>query len=265
MGCSGVKHFVIFILASLCLACDPKATTEITTKESSADPKSEGINKIESDDWKTGKKNTYRLSDELVLAIPAKFQGEIGWKLPRPPFNYKSLPFIEQAGFSMFMPDFSVYTAENIDNEFHTDKVQVVWIMPADPKQAELGAPGYHVPNMFRNQSKGSIDPKVYLEKYGLRCYEPIPHPSETLSCFGVRNLSTGEQIFLSVMFPRQDNTWATNPSMQARYYSAKYGGTSILWRTGMKNFEHWEAIDAKIWQYIDAWNLAKPTLNSVQ
>ena len=251
-----MKHFAIFILASLCLACDPKATTETTTKESSADPKSGGISKIELDDWKIGKKNTYRLSDQLVLAIPAKFQGEIGWKLPRPSFNYKSLPIFEQAGFSMFMPDFSGYTAENIDNQFHTDKVQVVWIMPADPKQAELGAPGYFPPNMLlRVLDQSRFTKLTYVDKFGLRCYS-TPQQEGQLNlddCFGTRD---GEHVHLAVNSPPYPSH-VLHPTMQARYFTPRYGGVNIIWRTHNKNLAQWEAIDRQIWKFVQEWNIA--------
>lgn len=214
--------------------------------------------------WWVGQPAIFRLSDELVLAIPPQHQQF--WlqrdKVVRAPADYTKMPKGGLVGFEMFMPDFSGYTPENYEAMFHPDKVEIGWVMPSDPKQAELDAPGRHVPNMFKRHLIGRDLTDGYIEKYGLKCYESKPTPSENWTCFGIRDLSTGEQIYLRVMYPAPGNTFVTNPQMQARYFSPKYGGTEILWTAHMKHFEHWQQIDQQIWKYIDGWNLIKPASN---
>jgi hypothetical protein len=43
---------------------------------------------------------------------------------------------------------------------------------------------------------------------------------------------------------------------MQARYFSRRYGGVRIAWRTHVKNLPRWHDIDAQIWKFIDAWKV---------
>ena len=50
----------------------------------------------------------------------------------------------------------------------------------------------------------------------------------------------------------------AAVPLMQARYFSRRYGGVRIAWRTHVRNFSRWREIDAQIWKFIDAWNVAR-------
>ena len=44
---------------------------------------------------------------------------------------------------------------------------------------------------------------------------------------------------------------------MTTKYFSVKYGGIDIAWRSHMDNWPRWKEIDAQIWKYIDAWNIA--------
>jgi hypothetical protein len=44
---------------------------------------------------------------------------------------------------------------------------------------------------------------------------------------------------------------------MQARYFSKRYGGVRIAWRTHVRNLPRWHEIDAQIWKFIDAWSVA--------
>jgi hypothetical protein len=44
---------------------------------------------------------------------------------------------------------------------------------------------------------------------------------------------------------------------MHARYISKRFGGVEIAWRTHGGNFPRWHEIDAQIWKFIEAWNVA--------
>jgi hypothetical protein len=44
---------------------------------------------------------------------------------------------------------------------------------------------------------------------------------------------------------------------MKANYFSRRYGGVRIAWRAQARNLPHWHDIDAQIWKFIDAWNVA--------
>jgi len=45
-------------------------------------------------------------------------------------------------------------------------------------------------------------------------------------------------------------------PQMQARYFSRRYGGVRIEWRTHVQNLPRWRQIDERIWKLIDAWKI---------
>jgi hypothetical protein len=257
-----MKYLACSIFFATLCACNSNSITEKTMHQPPIKPGLLLDKDSEYGKWWVGQPAIFRLSDELVLAIPPQHQQF--WKqrnqVVRAPADYKRLPKGGQIGFEMFMPDFSGYTPENYEVEFHQDKVEIGWVMPSDPKQMKPGAPGRHVPNMLSRLAESTIDLNLYEEKFGLKCYEPKPRPSETLLCYGIRDASTGEQIYLRIMHPTSGNTFVTNPQMQARYFSSKYGGTEILWSAHMKHFEHWQKIDQQIWNYIDQWNLVKPT-----
>jgi hypothetical protein len=53
-----------------------------------------------------------------------------------------------------------------------------------------------------------------------------------------------------------------TFPTIKANYFSRLHGGVRIAWRTPVKNLARWQDIDAQIWKFIDAWNVAPPPAN---
>jgi hypothetical protein len=89
-----------------------------------------------------------------------------------------------------------------------------------------------------------------YHDMYGLRCWRWTEYDN----CYGRR--SDGEDISLMVDLP--PNGDRVNPQLKAEYYSARFGGVSIFWITGVKNLRYWREIDTKVWKTIDSWNVAR-------
>jgi len=50
-----------------------------------------------------------------------------------------------------------------------------------------------------------------------------------------------------------------TFPLIKANYFSRRYGGVRIAWRTHVRNLPRWHDIDQQIWKFVDAWNVAPP------
>jgi hypothetical protein len=217
-----------------------------------------------------GKPSLVKLSDSLVLSIPPQFHqfwtqrdALTGLDLStRPPFPMEKLSLSKSAGFTMHMPDFSGYTPDNYLKDFDENRVEIVYISPAPMSYVEPGAPGSYPPNVFPRASTGpyrSFDPEKYEEKYGLRCYEQMDRDDDQQWCYGKRDSDLDEYLLLTAMVPpyRPHHVF---PMMTTEYFSPKYGGVEISWRTHMKNWPRWREIDAQIWKYIDAWNVAPTT-----
>lgn len=218
--------------------------------------------------WWTGQPALFKLSDTLLLQIPPMYQKF--WiqrdKVTRAPADLDKIPKGGLIGFEFFMPDFSGYTPYNYESEFHEDRVQVVYVEHVGMGAEQPGASGYFPPNMFQRITTGvgSINQERYEERFGLRCYEKRPNDMDNQVCYGVRDATVGEFILLDITVPPY-NISTRYPHMQARYFSPRYGGMNIVWRSHMKHFERWRDIDVQIWKFIDAWNIAKPVLQPKQ
>jgi hypothetical protein len=175
------------------------------------------------------------------------------------------LPYAKSAGFTMHMPDYAGYTPDNYRKDFDENRVEIIYIAPAPMDQMEPGAPGAYPPNMFERASTGpyrSFDPDKYEEKYGLRCYFDLDKEGDEQYCYGKRDSDLDEYLLLRVAVPPYRAT-TQFPIMTTRYFSPQYRGLEISWRTHMNNFPRWREIDAQIWKYIDAWNIAPKTTPS--
>jgi len=205
----------------------------------------------------------FQTREPLVLAIPPQFMKF--WiqrdQVVRAPVPVSRVPVALSLGFEMFLPDFTGYTPDNYKEEFHEDRVQIIAIEPANPAQAEPGAPGHHVPNTLRRWLESGFLVNQVDEKFGLHCYAK-PQPSMHRYCFGTRDDNSGEQILLDIYVPPFEG-WVRYPTMQARYYTNRYGGMLIVWRAHIKHLPRWKEIDQKIWKYVDAWNIA-PSITPV-
>ena len=204
--------------------------------------------------WPEGRTAPQKITDSLVLAIPLQFQRSAieDGRAPRSPFP--GISGRTEVRFDFFLPDFSGYTLQNYRNDFDENKVEVVYLHAGDPHEADPDAPGEYPPNMLKRSLKELLNPNDYKDMYGLRCYKGRVL-TDRLTCYGRRDQAAAEDILLSVPVPpfAPDVTF---PMMQARYFSQRYGGVRIAWRTHVRNLPRWHDIDAQIWKFIDAWNV---------
>jgi len=204
-------------------------------------------------EWPQGRTAPVRITDQLILSIPLQYQrSAIDPKAPSPdPVSFAH----KEAHFDFFLPDFSGYTLANYRNDSDPNKVEVVYLHAGDPHEADPDAPGEYPPNMLKRSLRDLLDPNDYKDMYGLRCYKGRVQ-TDRLTCFGRRQESSGEDIMLTTLVPPYPEG-VTFPQMQARYFSRAYGGVRIAWRAHVSNLPRWREIDAQIWKFIDAWNVA--------
>ena len=258
-----------FILAIglACTACnDQIKTNEPMLQPPLSDGQTLDPESLYAKTW-PGQPALVKLKDNLILSIPPQFhqfwahRDHITGKdlSIRPPFPVKDLHYAKSAGFTMHMPDFEGYRPDNYLNEFDENRVLVAYISPENMSAIEPDAPGAYPPNMFKRISTGqyrSFDPDKYEEKFGLRCYNQMPRDDDRQNCYGRRDSEIEEYILLKIYTPPYA-PGTVFPLMSAKYFTPRYGGVEIAWRAHMKNFPHWREIDAQIWKYIDAWNIA--------
>lgn len=213
--------------------------------------------------WLTDKPSYFNLSAELQLRIPPQYQ-QLWLQKDIVPRRLEAMNKVSAGGplaFIFFMPDFSGFTPQNYDKEFHEDRVYVL-IEAVGLGQEKPGAPGGYPENMYQRLLSGgtTIDVSSREMPYGLKCYRRMQKKLESdpdrQSCYGVRNDSSGRLIQLNAMIPPHPD-WVQYPLMQAAYFSPDHGGVELIWRTHMKNFPRWKEIDQQIWRWIGEWNIA--------
>jgi hypothetical protein len=199
-----------------------------------------------------------KLSSQLTLEIPSQYTQF--WLIPDAPASKEaaSLP-LQATAFSFFLPDFSGYRPDNYQTYFDDSRVDVLQIRAADPRQTSPNAPGEYPPNMISRSLTNILDPEDYKDAFGLRCYNLRlgSKPSRTRTCYGVRDSVNHEEIYMDVDFPPFDAS-IVNPLVRAKYYSSRYGGMTVAWRTSEKNFAKWREIDEQIWRFVDAWKIGE-------
>jgi hypothetical protein len=210
--------------------------------------------------WPQGRTAPLKVTDSLVMSIPLQYQRSAveDGHAPRAPFP--AVSGRTEVRFDFFLPDFSGYTLQNYRNEFDVNKVEVVYLHAGDPHEADPGAPGEYPPNMLKRSLQELLNPDDYKDQYGLRCYKGRVL-TDRLTCYGRRDPAGGEDILLYVPvapYPPQ----MTFPTIKANYFSRRYSGVRIAWRTHVQNLPRWHDIDAQIWKFIDAWNVAPPPAN---
>ena len=207
--------------------------------------------------WPEGRTAPQKITDTLVLAIPLQFErSAVGDdKAPRSPFS--GAAGRTEVRFDFFLPDFSGYTLQNYRNDFAENKVEVVYLHAGDPHEADSGAPGEYPPNKLKRMLQDQLNPHDYKDMYGLRCYKGRVL-TDRLTCYGRRDAAAGEDILLYVPLA-QDAAPNSFPMLRANYFSRRYGGVRIAWRTHVRNLPRWQDIDAQIWKFIAAWNVAPP------
>jgi len=207
--------------------------------------------------WPQGHTAPFKITDSLTIEVPLQY-----WRFainPVPPPRVPVLPHSDhvEVQFDFFLPDFSGYTLQNYRNDSDENKVEVIYLHAGDRHEADPDAPGEYPPNMLKRSLKDLVDPNDHQVLYGLRCYKGRVL-TDRLTCYGRRDEKTGEDILLYVPIPpfAPDVTF---PMIQARYFSKRYGGVRIAWRTHVKNLPRWHDIDAQIWTFIDDWKVTEP------
>jgi len=208
--------------------------------------------------WPEGRTAPQKITETLVLAIPLQYQRSAieDGGAPRSPFP--GVSGRTEVRFDFFLPDFHGYTLQNYRNDFDENRVEVVYLHAGDPHEADPGAPGEYPPNMLKRLLADLLNPKDYKDMYGLRCYQGRVL-TDRLTCYGTRDAAAGEDILLYVPLAA-DASANTFPMLKANYFSRRHGGVRIAWRTHVRNLPRWHDIDAQIWKFIDAWNVAPPS-----
>jgi len=199
----------------------------------------------------------FKVTETLILSIPLQYERFAGSGHPAPDSPAARLLPVENAhvGFDFFLPDFSGYTALRLNENFDTDEVQVAYLIASNPRPSDQGFPNNYPPNMLTNVLRDIADPNDFQDMYGLRCYKGRILKSQAF-CYGKRGENDGEGILFDVKIPPY-GPGLVNPQMHTRYFAKRYGGIEIAWRTNTKNLPRWHEIDAQIWKFIDAWNVA--------
>jgi len=205
-------------------------------------------------EWPQGVSAPLKVTDELTLAIPLQYERSAITHEHAPRALLSVTSDRSEVQFDFFLPDFSGYTLQNYKDEFDENKVEVVYLRAGDPHEAEPDAPGEYPPNMLKRALQDSVNPDDHKDTYGLRCYQGRV-PSDRITCYGRREETAREDIMLYASFPPYA-AGVTFPLMQARYFSKRYGGVRIAWRTHVSNLSRWREIDTQIWKFIDAWNV---------
>jgi hypothetical protein len=208
-------------------------------------------------EWPKGYTPPLKITDELTLEIPLEYErSAISGDTTAGRALISAQSDRSEARFDFFLPNFSGYTLQNYKSDADENKVEVVYLHAGNPHEAEPDAPGEYPPNMFKRALAESLNPKDYKDQYGLRCYQ-AREPSARLTCYGRRDEAHKEDIMLTTLQPPYPPD--SFPQLQARYFSLRYGGVRIAWRTHVKNLPRWHEIDEQIWKLIDAWKVAPP------
>ena len=205
--------------------------------------------------WPEGRAASMKITDDLTLAVPLAFLRSAIEREPAPPGAGPPGSAHGEAHFDFFLPDFGGYTLDNYRNDADPNKVEIVYVHAGDPHEADPDAPGEYPPNMLKRALQELLDAQHPRNQYGLRCY-PGRVFVNRITCFGRRGTEPGEDIMLTALvapYPAD----LTFPMFQARYFSRRYGGVRLEWRAHMSQLAHWREIDAQIWKFIDAWNVA--------
>jgi len=205
--------------------------------------------------WPEGRTVPLKITDALTLRIPLQYERSALEEGVTPRSPFPGVAGRTEARFDFFLPDSSGYTLQNYRNDFDENKVEVIYLHAGDPHEADPDAPGEYPPNMLKRSLQEHLEPKDYKDMYGLRCYKSRVL-TDRLTCYGRRDQASGEDILLYVPvapYPPQ----MTFPAIKANYFSRRYGGVRIAWRTNVRNLPRWHDIDMQIWTFIDAWNVA--------
>lgn len=175
---------------------------------------------------------------------------------------------VDSLAFSIFLPEFEGYRPEDYLTEFNENEVKIISIEPAPISIAEPDAAGSYPPNVIKRLLDGMVDPNKFEDKYGLRCYESNGNkdpeaPIDFMYCYGLSDATLGEFILLKVPMPPFKD-WVKFPIIQVHYFTKRYGGLDVIWRTHVKNFSRWQEIEQHIWKSIEKWNVDKKQITDI-
>lgn len=203
------------------------------------------------------KSEPIKITDSLILAVPMKYIRYASANCGNFRSGIANSPAAKHAwvGFGFFLPDFSGYTLKRLRESFDVNEVEIAYV--ASPKEIEGHAdhPTNYPSNQLNNVLRYLANPKDYRDIYGLRCYEAKVLKT-TMYCYSARAGNEGDGILFTVTVPPYA-PGLVNPQMQTDYYSRRYGGVEVAWRTNVKNISRWHEIDKQIWKFIGAWNVA--------
>jgi hypothetical protein len=206
--------------------------------------------------WPEGRTAPQKITDTLVLAIPLQYERSAveDGKGPHSPFT--GVSGRTEVRFDFFLPDFGGYTLQNYRHDFDENKVEVIYLHAGDSHEADPDAPGEYPPNMLKRLLRDNLKPNDYKDMYGLRCYQSRVL-TDRLTCYGRRDPASREDILLYVQLPPPAGSPNAFPTVKVNYFSRRYGGVRLAWRTHARNLPRWHEIDEQIWKFIDAWNVA--------
>lgn len=206
--------------------------------------------------WPHGRPALFRINDALVLAIPPEYQKFWlqGDRVVRAPASAQSIPLASEVSFSFFLPHYDGYTPHNFERALDPDRVDVVALGAADPAEGEPGASGYYPPNMLDRIVSGGVDAHP-RDLHALRCYQPAGLARDRWICFGPIGAEPSEQIMLWVNLPPYEPS-EPFPTIQAMYFTKRFGGLKITWRAHASHLAEWREIDAHIWELVSQWNV---------
>jgi hypothetical protein len=197
------------------------------------------------------------LNEHLVLAIPPEYQKFWlqGNEVVRAPASRQAVPNVSDVSFSLFLPRYTGFTPSNFKRDLDVDRVDVVSLGAADPGEGEPGASGYYPPNLLERILATGGDPHA-RDVHGLRCYQPTGLSGDRWLCFGPVGEEPSRQIMLWVDLPPYE-PGVRDPTMQAIYFTPRYGGMKITWRAHASHLAAWHDIDTRIWDLVAQWNVA--------
>ena len=258
-----LRMFACVAFLATLTACDSKTDPDSTMR--TALPPGVDKNTLFGQ-WWTDKPALFNMSEHLKLAVPPQYQRF--WlqrdEVTRAPADITKLPMHPlntgaALEFHFFLPDFTGFTPQNYEDEFHQDKVYVL-IEAIGMGQEKPGAPGAYPANMY---SRMFYENSIYKSDdfevlHGLKCYRTnSTFKYGNYLCYGFDQNASMPWIQLGLPFPPYPS-FMVNPSIQSRYFSTAHGGVQIFWRTHVKNFERWREIDQKIWEFVAEWNVVK-------
>lgn len=236
-----------------------------STHPSSSPPASSGDAPC-SPSWPDRNSARIKISDSLVLSIPAKYL-RYGWlsRRDRGDANLNGQMSkntgLGSASFDFFLPDFSGYTTERLRERFDINAVQVAYVVAAKQIEVDPNHPAHYPSNQLKNTLRYLADKSKYRDMYGLRCYEGRTLKSR-MYCYSMQAGKDHEGILLSVDVPPYGRS-VVNPLVWTNYFSKRYGGIEISWHASVKNLSRWRDIDRQIWHFLDIWNVAGKPLET--